>query len=156
MASNKEYGKEAVRIKELEAKAYEQGYENALIDLVYCYLDGDGVELNDKTGFEIAKICAEKGNAEAQYILGDIYYLIGCGVEQNDEKAFEWLKKSAKQNYRRAQASLAEIYYDKQDLDEAYNWALLAWKQGFENSEFLSKVKAERLEKKREKENGKD
>ena len=157
MASDKDYGKEAVKIKELEAKA-EKGDENALLDLMYCYNNGDGVEQDYEKGFQLATICAEKGNDEAQFILGIMYY-IGAGVEQNDEKAFEWLKKSAKQGdtYSAiAQARLAEIYYDKQDLDEAYNWAVLAWKQGFANLGFLLKVKAEIKEKKREKENGKD
>ena len=157
MASNKEYGKEAVRIKELEAKA-EKGDENAQMDLIYCYNNGDGVEKNLEKGFELATICAEKGNDEAQFILGIMYYM-GAGVEQNDEKAFEWLKKSAKQGdtYSAiAQDRLAEIYYDKQDLDEAYNWAVLAHKQGFANFGFLLKVKDKIKEKKREKENGKD
>ena len=157
MASDKDYGKEAVKIKELEAKA-EKGDENALLDLMYFYNNGDGVEQDYEKGFQLATICAEKGNDEAQFILGIMYY-IGAGVEQNDEKAFEWLKKSAKQGdtYSAiAQARLAEIYYDKQDLDEAYNWAVLAWKQGFANLGFLLKVKAEIKEKKKGKENGKD
>ena len=44
--------------------------------------------------FEETKKLAEKGNAEAQSILG-LMYFIGEGVAQDDKQAFRWFQKSS-------------------------------------------------------------
>ena len=55
------------------------------------------------------KIEAEKGNAEAQYLLGGAYYF-GDGVSVDNDNAYEWFKKSAEQNNSDAQYYLGMIY----------------------------------------------
>ena len=61
---------------------------------------------------------AERGNASAQYRLGDLYrfnmreiYGYSSGVDNDDdEKAFEWYMKAAKQGHGEAQYDLGTMY----------------------------------------------
>ena len=48
------------------------------------------------------KANAEKGDAQAQYWLGNAYS-IGQGVDQNDEEAIRWFRKASIQNHPEAQ-----------------------------------------------------
>ena len=69
---------------------------------------------------------AEKGNAEAEYNIADLY-LNGLGVEEDHETSAEWLKKSAEKDYPEAQNMLAVMYYGgvgvPQDYEKAAKWA---------------------------------
>ncbi len=57
----------------------------------------------------LLKPLAEKGHAEAQCILGNLYHL-GLGVETNIQEAIKWYKKSAQQGYCIAENNLNTIY----------------------------------------------
>ncbi len=57
----------------------------------------------------LLKPLAEKGHAEAQCILGNLYHL-GLGVEKNIQEAVKWYKKSAQQGYCIAENNLNTIY----------------------------------------------
>ena len=63
MASNKEYGKEAVRIKELEAKA-KKGDDKAQMDLLYNIINGynNGDDKNIEKTIEWGEKSAEQGD----------------------------------------------------------------------------------------------
>jgi formylglycine-generating enzyme required for sulfatase activity len=69
---------------------------------------------------------AEKGNAEAEYNIADLYWG-GLGVEEDHETAAEWLKKAAENDYPEAQNALAALYYNgmgvPQDFEKAAKWA---------------------------------
>lgn len=69
---------------------------------------------------------AEKGNAEAEYNLANLYG-DGLGIEADIETAAEWLKKSAEKDYPEAQNVLAILYYKgmgvPQDFEKAAKWA---------------------------------
>ena len=69
---------------------------------------------------------ADKGNAEAEYNIADLY-LNGLGVEEDLETSAEWLKKSAEKDYPEAQNMLAVMYYGgvgvPQDYEKAAKWA---------------------------------
>lgn len=54
---------------------------------------------------------ADKGNVNAQYYIGKLYYK-GKGIEKDDKKAFEYLKKAAEQGHVDAQYYLGKCYYD--------------------------------------------
>lgn len=78
-----------------------------------------------KTELEQLREKAEKGDAQAQYRLGQAYDH-GRGVEQNYREAAHWYQQSANQGHRDAQFSLGYFYEYGQgvhiDLEEAVNW----------------------------------
>jgi TPR repeat protein len=100
-----------------------------------------------KQAFEILKPLAEKGNAEAQYNLGVLYYkgprynekeeLKGKGVPQDYDEAVKWWRLAAEQGVAQAQYELGRIY--ESDLvevpgpepeKEVVKWTRLAAEQG--------------------------
>lgn len=80
---------------------------------------------------------AEKGNAEAQMILG----LIGLGVSLNDEQSHKWIEKAAVQGYADAQVVLGLIYVNGMGISpdhvQAFTWFLKAAEQGNSSAEFF-------------------
>jgi TPR repeat protein len=59
--------------------------------------------------FPVCRKAAEQGNAQAQFILGRMYYF-GKGVQQDYSKAVKWYRKAAEQGYAKAQCNLAVMY----------------------------------------------
>lgn len=101
----------------------------------------------DKGGFDVFKYeaeveaevtalkyrkAAERGEADAQYRLGDCY-AVGRGVEKNDAEAVKWYRKAAEQGDADAQYSLGECYAVK-DETEALKWYHKAAEQGHEGA----------------------
>ena len=84
--------------------------------------------------FKSLKALAEKGDAEAQFILGDMYYKAE-GVEKDLKEAAQWYRKSAEQGNAKAQWSLGRMYRFglrvEKDLKEAEKWWRKAAEQGF-------------------------
>lgn len=76
---------------------------------------------------------AEKGDAKAQAVLGDMYSS-GSGVPQNHVKAAFWYRKAAEQGQAKAQTSLGVMYKEglgvRQDAREAASWFHKAAEQG--------------------------
>jgi TPR repeat protein len=76
---------------------------------------------------------AEKGNAEAQVKLADLYR-IGKDLPQNFSEAAKWYRSAAEQGAAEAQFRLGELYFDgkgvAQDVKEAANWLEKAAAQG--------------------------
>lgn len=77
---------------------------------------------------------AEKGDASAQYWIGNKYSNVIDGTDVNFEKAFEYYKKSAEQGYAPAQARLGLLYNFgagvTKDLKQAILWCRKAAEQG--------------------------
>ena len=75
------------------------------------------------------KALAEKGGAEAQFMLGAAYYF-GEGVDVDFKLAVDWYKKSAEQGNSKAQFNLGSAYwYGKgvpKDQVQTYMWWTLA------------------------------
>jgi uncharacterized protein len=86
-----------------------------------------------KTALEKLLPLAKKGHAEAQYVIGFIYYL-GHETTINYEKAFKWYMKSAEQGNKGAQTSLGVMYYHgdgvTKSFSEALKWYKLSAAQG--------------------------
>ena len=78
-----------------------------------------------KTALSIFEDLAKKGDIEAQYNLGVMYYN-GYGVKQDYKKAIEWYEKSAIQGYAKAQYNLGAVYGNgegvRQDYKKAKEW----------------------------------
>ncbi|MBW4650256.1 MAG: sel1 repeat family protein [Kastovskya adunca ATA6-11-RM4] len=93
-------------------------------------------EAEDYTNaFKILKPIAERGDAEAQCIVANMYHL-GLGLERAVLEAVEWYKKSAEQGYGVASNNLAGIFMmgDQgiaMDRAKAEKWVQQAKEQGF-------------------------
>ena len=77
---------------------------------------------------------AEKGDCEAQYIVGFYYNRDSAIDSPDDEKAFYWLKLSAEQGHCEAQYSLGQKYTEDKsrhkDNEQAIFWLKKAALQG--------------------------
>ncbi len=80
---------------------------------------------------------AEQGNAEAQFMLGEMYGL-GQGVAPDEPQAMAWYRKAAEQGNVRAQYNLGFMYYlglpGPPDYVQTYMWYNLAAAQGYKHA----------------------
>ena len=85
------------------------------------------------TAMRLLRPLAERGNAEAQWLVGRMYNH-GHGVQQSFVQAALWYRKAAEQGYDAAQGVLGLMYYAgngvPQNYAEAMKWTLMAAKQG--------------------------
>ena len=89
-------------------------------------------------------MAAEKGDSEAQFILGDIYYY-GVGLEPNKIEAIGCYETAAEMGNIDAQRTLGHMYYYgiEHNLTKASKWFEMAANQGDEESKrFLSEIKS--------------
>ncbi len=81
----------------------------------------------------LMKAAAEKGDLEAQFLMG-LQYKVGDGVDKNPAEAAKWLRKAAESGHAEAQYALGEFYADPEtglaDPAEAVKWLEAAAKQG--------------------------
>lgn len=96
--------------------------------------------------FEYYKSLAEKGNAEAQMKLGELYKS-GKEVAQNVAESAKWYRKAAEQGMKDAQFKLGELLFEgkgiAQDAKEAADWLEKAASQGHQAAkDKLSEIKS--------------
>lgn len=123
-----------------ELKAAAQSSNEATIQLGIRLMNGDRIERDLDSGYEIFKSLAEDGDARAQFFLGTAY-IQGSGVEADEAIAVEWFKKSAYGGY-----DMGQYWYgfmlsrgrgvDGEDWRTAMKWFLKAAKQGHSNALF--------------------
>lgn len=87
-----------------------------------------------KTAFDGFKVLAEKGNAEAQLYLGQMYRY-GDGVSVDIKEVLKWVTLSAENGYDEAQLWLGKEYYFgwfgfPKDYSESLKWLKMAAEQG--------------------------
>jgi TPR repeat protein len=82
---------------------------------------------------------AEKGFADAQYLVGQ-YYEVGKSVPKNITIALQWYQKAAENNEPRAQNHLACLFLSgksvSKDLSKGLNWLKKSAEQGFTDAQF--------------------
>ena len=88
----------------------------------------------DQRPFATVKPLAEKGDAKAQYRLGECYYY-GDGISRDFKQAEYWYRKAADNGYARAQVRLGGCYHEgrgvaKDDKQSVY-WYRKAAEQGY-------------------------
>ena len=109
------------------------GYAPAMYYMGIYYMNGYGVEQNDKDAYKCFLKGAEKGNAQATDALAGCY-LNGAGVERDVKKAFEYYKIAAEQGCATACASLGNMYRGGiavgRDAEKAHYWYNIAAEKG--------------------------
>ena len=75
-----------------------------------------------KQAYILLKQESKKGNAQAQFNLGVMYY-DGQGVKQDYKKAREFFQKSANQGFAEAQFNLGIMYDNGQGVKQDYKKA---------------------------------
>ena len=80
---------------------------------------------------------AEKGNAEAQVLLGRMY-LTGRGAAKDPDKALKWFKAAATQGNADGEFLLGSMYLlPRSDTAEGLRWVRLAAEQGNQDAQML-------------------
>lgn len=80
---------------------------------------------------------ADKGNAEAQLILGKMY-MMGQGVPKDPELSAKWLRASALQGNADAEFFLGATYLlPQKDVAEGMRWLRLSAEQGMQDAQYL-------------------
>ncbi len=87
----------------------------------------------DELDFGTVKSLADKGDANAQLILGNMH-LTGQGTAKSSTEAAKWFRKAADQNNGRAQTALGKLYAKGdgvgKDAGAAIKWLSVASEQG--------------------------
>jgi len=115
--------------------AYERkDYKAAFAAFLKLAEGGDSVSpVDDTKAVAWYRKAAERGEANAQYILG-LMYLDGRGVPQDDRQAENWYRKAAEQGYASAQVNLGLMYVSgrgvSKDDVQAVAWLRKAADQG--------------------------
>ena len=85
------------------------------------------------------RVHAERGDAEAQFILGTMYD-DGEGVPQDHAEAVQWYRRAAEQKLAVAQFMLGLMYAEGEDIPqdhaEAIRWYRRAAEQGYADAQF--------------------
>ena len=87
--------------------------------------------LDYRQAFSLLLPLAEQGFAEAQCIMGDMYWL-GQGTEKDMEKAMAWYHKAAQQGHANACNTLGCLYWGMVNPDEGRKWYRKAIDNGFD------------------------
>ena len=89
---------------------------------------------NYKKALKVWIVESEKGNKEATYNIGLLYFF-GNGVQKNLSIAFDYCRKAAFMGSSRAQNNLAFMYMKGLGVDksyvDSYAWSLVAIKYGY-------------------------
>jgi len=103
------------------------------------YAQGQGVEPDDAEAARWRLKAAEQGDADEQFMLGNMYAR-GWGVEQVYAKASHWWRKAAEQGNAYAQFNLGDMYFlgrgVQQDHAKARRWWRKAADQGNAAAQF--------------------
>lgn len=102
----------------------------------------------ENKSFELAiselKNLAAKGEPEAQYMLGYMYFY-GQGVDPDREQAYLWFEKAAAKNHRSSQIALSTVYADranfKKSLKSAKETQITKNKSSFSSTSISSEAK---------------
>ena len=100
----------------------------ALEGLAGSYVHGIGVKQSDNKAIELYEMAAKRGNATAQYNLGQYYRRGDHGLTQSDQRAFEYYTLAAEQGYTDAQYNLAIMYANGNYVEQSDTRALELYK----------------------------
>ncbi|MDD5760205.1 MAG: tetratricopeptide repeat protein [Desulfobulbaceae bacterium] len=99
----------------------------------------------DKEDFDITKIHASHGDANAQYLLG-LMYATGKGTSQDLDKAAIWYKKSAEEGNAEAQYQLGSMFDRGKGQPQNFTKALFWYNKAIEQGHTSAKASAQKIE----------
>ncbi|HEY8023169.1 MAG TPA: tetratricopeptide repeat protein [Burkholderiaceae bacterium] len=95
---------------------------------------------NYTSAYQELSTAANSGNADAQQLLGHMYYM-GLGVAQDFAKALAWHRKAAGQGKSESQYVIGTMYYSGkgliQDYREAEQWLQKAGNAGHADAQYM-------------------
>lgn len=115
------------------------GIGSAAHSLAFMYMNGKGVQENERTAMQYFLIAAEKGIVQAQRIISR-EYLSGEFFEQNYETARMWMERAAEQGDPQAQFTLGRYYisgFGFDDDQKSFEWFLKAAQQEYPEAEYV-------------------
>jgi TPR repeat protein len=86
------------------------------------HLHGDSVPQSTERAASLIRTAAERGNADAQYLIG-VTNALRPPDDRDDAAAVEWLARAAVQGHARAQFALAEAYANGIGVPPEQEWA---------------------------------
>jgi hypothetical protein len=89
---------------------------------------GEGVPRDNAEAMKWWRKAADQGNAQAQAVLGLLYYH-GEGVPSNYAEAIKWWRKAADQGNAGAQANLGFMYYHGEGVPRDNAQAMKWWRK---------------------------
>lgn len=92
-----------------EGAHYTRSRVSTYVSLGDVYSDGAAFKPDYAVALDWYRKAAEKGHAEAQYIVAGMYRK-GIGTERDSSQAAAWYKKAADQKHAGAKAKLDEMY----------------------------------------------
>ena len=103
-------------------RAVELGQVDAMYNLAWLYLEGDGIRQNTKKAIDLFRAAAERGHPGAMCEIGN-WYLRASG---KIEDAVPYYEAAANLGLARAQFNLGAIYWNgqgvKHDTEKAFIW----------------------------------
>jgi len=103
---------------------------------------------SDKANFDNCLDDAQRGDANAQFYLGNMYDN-GLGVTQIHKLAVKWYRKAAEQGIAQAQYNLGNMYYDGRGITQhyvsAHMWWNIAASSGHENATKYRNIVAKQM-----------
>jgi TPR repeat protein len=78
---------------------------------------------------KVMKAAAEKGDPEAQFLIG-LQYKVGDGVSKDANEAARWLRSAAQAGHLEAQTALGSLQAENGDPAEAVKWLRAAAERG--------------------------
>lgn len=110
--------------------AAQQGHIEAMINVAWCTILGEGVKKDAKQGYKnLNKIFTDSKDVLALYRLGNCYQQ-GLGTEEDGKKAFECYELAVKQNFVVAQNDLGQCYLQGIGVNEDPKKAIECFEKG--------------------------
>lgn len=128
MANEVDNDEEAVKYLQ---KAVDMGNAEAMYELGWKYLNGEGVSEDKEKAVTLFQKGAAKGDSFAMLFLGEMY-MVGDGVSLDKQEGIKWIRKAADAENPLAMKSLADYYYDANGLPQDYKMAFEWYKKAAE------------------------
>ncbi len=105
-----------------------QGDADAQFNLALLYMNGKGVEKNDRKALLLFLEAARQGHAEAQYNAGLLFYT-GRGIARSTRDALLWWRRAADQGLAAAKYNLGIMYAYGEGVGVDNERAIALWRE---------------------------
>jgi hypothetical protein len=86
----------------------------------------------NKAAFKLLAPQARQGDAEAQYVLGRLYYYPDTGIRQSYREAARWFGRAARQGHAAAQYKFGGMYFSGRGVAQSDRLTLEWWRRAAE------------------------